>query len=296
MAGDRNYIEITNKDRCDNLEELMGIKGISGRLMRRLLKSKQLLVNDNPANRNQKLCYGDIVKIMIEDEDYDVEPQFMDIEILYEDRDVLVLNKPPFLVVHPTKNIADMTLSNGVAYYFKSIGLRRKIRLISRLDRDTSGVIAFAKNSYGHQYMARQMENGVLKKNYVAVVEGSISNNSGMIDLPIGVSEDGIRQEVRGDGLPSITSFEVLERLDGASLVKLELLTGRTHQIRVHLASIGNPIIGDPLYGSVSNKIHRQALHATSIEFESSETGERVQVDAPLPTDIIGLLYQFKSN
>lgn len=296
MVGDQNYIAITNKDGCVSLEELMGIKGISGRLMRRLLKSKQLLVNDSPANRNQKLNDGDIVKILIEDEDYDVEPQPMDIEILYEDRDVLVLNKPPNLVVHPTKNIKSTTLSNGVAHYFKSIGLRRKIRLISRLDRDTSGVIAFAKNSYGHQYLARQMEYGILNKYYIAVVEGVIFNNTGMIDLPIGASEDGIRQEVRNDGLPSTTSFEVLGRLNGATLVKLKLLTGRTHQIRVHLANIGNPIIGDSLYGSVSNRIHRQALHAISIEFESSETGDKIKVDAPLPTDIVELLYQFKPN
>lgn len=296
MAQDQNYITITNKCGCNNLEELMEIKGISGRLMRRLIKSRQLLINDSPAEKKQKLYHGDMIKILIEDEDYDVEPQPLEIEILYEDRDILVLNKPPFTVVHPTKNINSMTLSNGVAQYFKSIGLRRKIRLVSRLDRDTSGVIAFAKNSYGHQHLAKQMENGMLIKKYITVVEGVITIDTDIIDLPIGLSEDGIRQEVRNDGLPSATSFEVVERFEGASLVKLKLLTGRTHQIRVHLSAIGNPIIGDSLYGSESDSINRQALHAASIEFESPETGECIQVEAPLPLDMVKLLYQFKSN
>ncbi len=295
MPGEKNYILITNNDGCDSLEQLMELKGISGRLMRRLIKSKQLLVNDDPVEKKLKLQDGDKIKILIEDEDYDVEPQPMEIDILYEDRDVLVINKQPFTIVHPTKNISSMTLSNGVAYYFKSVGLKRKIRLVSRLDRDTSGVIAFAKNSYGHQHLARQMENGMLIKNYIAVVEGIIQSNNGKIDLSIGPSDDGIRQEVRKDGLPSLTIFEVLDRLEGASLLKLKLMTGRTHQIRVHLAAIGYPIIGDSLYGTESNRINRQALHASSIEFESSETGERVQVNAPLPSDMTDLLYQFKS-
>ena len=295
MDEEQKFISIVNTIGSKSIEELLEATGISGRLTRKLIKSGNILVEGKPVEKKHRLRSGEKITIVLEDEEYDVEPQPIEIEILYEDRDVIVLNKPAYIVVHPTKNIKDGTLANGVAYYFKTKNLKRKIRLVSRLDRDTSGAIIFAKNAYGHQHLAKQMEECKLKKSYIAIVECIVADEKGYIDLPIGLSEDGIRQEVREDGLNSFTSYEVIERQRGTTLVKLLLVTGRTHQLRVHLAAIGNPIVGDSLYGTGSNIINRQALHAAILEFESPETGEWIKIESILPYDIQVALQQFKS-
>lgn len=290
MNSAEKIIEIINTGGYNCLEEFLKENGISGRLMRRLIKGKHLLINGRPADNDSKIGVMDTISIILEDEVCDVEPQNIELEIIYEDRDVLVLNKKPFIVVHPTKNIVEGTLSNGVSAYFQKIGLKRKIRLVNRLDRDTSGVIVYAKNSYAHQYLARQMENGSMKKRYMAVVKGNIKESTGTIDSPIGLSDDGIRQVVRSDGAPSKTVYKLIQVLKNASVLEVELLTGRTHQIRVHLASIGNPIIGDTLYGSSIDLINRQALHAVHLEFLSPETMKIVEVEAPIPDDLTRLI------
>lgn len=296
MFEKENKINIPNDGKSNSLNELLSVSGISGRLARRLFKNSLLLVNGRPAVKGVQFKADDIVSLVIQDEKCDVEPESMKLQIVFEDRDILVINKPPFIVVHPTTNILHATLSNGVSAYFKEKGLKRKVRLVNRLDRDTSGLVIYAKNSYAHQYLAAQMENGEMKKKYIAVVKGHPVDSEGIIELPIGISCDRIRNEIRHDGLASITKYRMIEDYGRDSLLELELLTGRTHQVRVHLSSIGNPILGDTLYGCETDSINRQALHAISLEFRSSVTGCLVKITAPIPEDIMGLINAVKEH
>jgi 23S rRNA pseudouridine1911/1915/1917 synthase len=296
MFEKENIINIPNDGKSNSLNELLSASGISGRLARRLFKNNLLLVNGRPAVKGIQFKADDLVSLIIQDEKCEVEPEKMELQIVFEDRDVLVINKPPFIIVHPTANILYGTLSNGVSAYFIGKGLKRKVRLVNRLDRDTSGLVIYAKNSYSHQYLARQMEKGEMKKKYIAVVKGHPVDSEGIIELPIGISNDGIRNEIRHDGMASITKYRMIEEYGRYSLLELELLTGRTHQLRVHLSSIGNPILGDTLYGRETDLIARQALHAISLEFRSSETGCLVEITAPIPVDIIELINAVKDH
>lgn len=282
-----NYIELTNISANLNLGEFLETQDISARMFKKLLKSGNIKINGKLAkNRKSELNFGDIVRLTMPDEKIDIKAQDMGIEILYEDDDILALNKNPFMVVHPTTNVKDGTLSNGVAFYFQKNNINSKVRIINRLDRDTSGVILFAKNSFGHQQIARQLENKTAIKKYYALVEGILIVKEDLINKEIGKCEDGIRQCIRADGLKSITKYKVIEEYKNSSLLELEILTGRTHQIRVHLKYIGHPIIGDTLYNKECKEINRQALHASSISFKKTRSDEIMKIDAPLPDDI----------
>lgn len=282
-----NYIELTNISANLNLGEFLETQDISARMFKKLLKSGNIKINGKLAkNRKSELNFGDIVRLTMPDEKIDIKAQDMGIEILYEDDDILALNKNPFMVVHPTTNVKDGTLSNGVAFYFQKNNINSKVRIINRLDRDTSGVILFAKNSFGHQQIARQLENKTVIKKYYALVEGILIVKEDLINKEIGKCEDGIRQCIRADGLKSITKYKVIEEYKNSSLLELEILTGRTHQIRVHLKYIGHPIIGDTLYNKECKEINRQALHASSISFKKTRSDEIMKINAPLPDDI----------
>ena len=286
-----NYIELNNKVENINLEDFLDSKDISGRMFRKLLKAKNIRINGLVAkNRKALLKVGDIIKLSIPDEELDIEPEELNIEILYENKDIIAINKEPFMVVHPTSNITNKTLSNGLAYYFLKTNIKSKVRLINRLDRDTSGVILFAKNSFGHQQVAKQLENKTAIKKYYALVEGTPNNKEGIINKPIGKCEEGMGQCIRKDGLESITKYKVIEEYKNASLLELEIVTGRTHQIRVHLKDLGHPIIGDTLYNNQCKSIGRQALHASSITIKNTRTDEILTVVAPLPSDMVELM------
>lgn len=292
-----NFIELTSLLDGLDLEEFLNTQDISGRMFRKLLKSGNIKINGKATkNKNKYLKPGDIVILTLLDENIDIEPQDISINILYEDEDILAINKEPFIVVHPTSNIIDNTLSNAVAYYFKENHINNKVRIINRLDRDTSGVILFAKNSFGHQQIARQLEDNTAIKKYYAVVEGAFNIKEDLIDKAIGKCEDGIGQCIRADGLESITKYKVIEEYKNSSLLELEILTGRTHQIRVHLNDLGHPIIGDTLYNQESKHIKRQALHAHSISIKKTRENETLQITAPLAEDILQLIKILKSE
>ena len=271
--------------------------GLSTRLIRSASIDKRIFVDDIPVKMNRVLNNGETIKIdLAKDESQDITPEKMDIEIIYEDEDILVVNKKPFMVVHPTKSYQSGTLANGVINYFQESGQNCIVRLVSRLDMNTSGLIIIAKNQFSHGMLSKEMSENKVTKKYLAVVHGILEEKEGTIDLPIYRPEGtdfGIMRVVDERGQRSITHYKVVEEYENATLVECTLETGRTHQIRVHLSSIGHPIYGDSLYGHGDEEldlINRQALHAYSLDFKSPRTEEILLLKSELPQDIKELI------
>ena len=243
---------------------------LSSRLFYKLIHNKRVFLNLMPIDTRQIAKIGDIITI---DLDYDennsnIVPLKMELNIIYEDDALLILNKPAGIAVHPSILHYDNSLANGVRYYFDSINLKKKIRPVNRLDFDTSGLIIFAKNEYVQENLIRQMQNNTFHKEYLCLAEGIFENSKGTINAPIDREPNSIIERcVNPDGKTAVTHYEVLKSFDNYSLVKCILETGRTHQIRVHLAYIGHPLLGDSLYGHPSDIINRQALHSYKISF-----------------------------
>lgn len=261
---------------------------ISSRLFSKLIRNQGLYLNGVKAHRKDRVKTGDIITIFLEDEeDETIKQSEIPLEIIYEDLDLILINKQPDMVVHPTKNHPYGTISNALSYYFQQNNINKKARFANRLDRDTSGILVIAKNSFAHQQMSKQFIEDTVEKGYIALVDGLVEKEEDTIDLPIEREEEGsIKRIVRPDGKQSITKYKVLERYKNTSLLKIKLETGRTHQIRVHLKHIGHPIIGDSLYNSKSNFIERQALHSHRLKFETLRTKEIRDIEAKLPQDI----------
>ncbi|MHB0739587.1 RluA family pseudouridine synthase [Peptostreptococcus stomatis] len=264
----------------------------SVRSISKMKRDKNIYKNGQPAKPTSMAKPGDIIEIEINEEKAGFEGQDLGIAIVYEDQDLIVADKPPFMVVHPTKSHFDGTLANAITYHIGRIGEDCRIRFVNRLDMNTSGLVVIAKNSYAHHKLSLDMGQDRVHKEYLAIVEGIISQDSGTIDFPIyRETEDSISRVVDPRGQRSITHYRVLQRLEGGSLVSLRLETGRTHQIRVHLSHIGHPIMGDDLYGRPdSSLIDRQALHAYKLIFDQPRLGDRIELKSSLPKDMVGLL------
>ena len=270
---------------------------ISARLGLKLKKNKKILLNGNPTYVDKEIVLGDEVKILLDfnEDNSNIPSKKMDLNILYEDDYLLIINKPAGIPVHPSILHYEDSLSSGVKYYFDTINLHKKIRPVNRLDNNTSGIVIFAKNEYIHDLLSRQMQNKEFKKEYVAVCEGHLENNSGTIDAPISRKENSIIERcVKSDGDTAITHYKVLNEFVKNDVKISELLidleTGRTHQIRVHLSYIGHPIVGDSLYGKESSLISRQALHAYKVYFKHPITNKNMEITAEIPKDILALI------
>jgi 23S rRNA pseudouridine1911/1915/1917 synthase len=271
----------------------------SSRLMTKLKVNNLVQLNGSLIKMYEKGNPGDRITVSLPNEKSDFEPENIPISVVYEDDDLLIINKQPGYVVHPTKGHPCHTIANGVMNYMLENQKHFKIRFINRLDMDTSGLLAIAKNSHCQDDMSKQMgENGVTKK-YAAVVKGIIAEEEGTVDLPIDKEqEDHVKRAVIKDGYPSVTHYKVLERFEkGYTLVELVLETGRTHQIRVHMSHIGHPIVGDVLYGEASVwLIERQALHARYLSFRHPVTNQFMEMEATLPDDMLTLLEKIKKS
>ena len=275
--------------------------GLSTRLIRSASIDKRIFVNDEVVKMNRILNAGEIIKIdLAKDESQDIAPEKMDIDIIYEDEDILVVNKKPFMVVHPTKSYQSGTLANGVINYFAESNQNCIVRLVSRLDMNTSGLIIIAKNQFSHGMLSKEMTENKVEKRYLAIVHGIMKEKQGTIDLPIYKPEDvenGTKRIIDERGQRSITHYKVVEEFKDSSLVECKLETGRTHQIRVHLNHLGHPIYGDTLYGYGEEEeelIKRQALHAYGLNFKSPRTGEELTLRAELPNDMKELINKLK--
>lgn len=264
----------------------------SVRSISKMKRANNIYINGRPAKPTSMVKQDDIIEIQINEEKAGFIGQDLGVAIVYEDQDLIVADKPPYMVVHPTKSHFDGTLANAISYHIDRRGEGPRIRFVNRLDMNTSGLVVVAKNSYAHHKLSLEMGQDNVYKEYLAIVEGIISEDSGVLDFPIyRETEDSISRVVDPRGQRSITHFRTLQRLDGASLLSLRLETGRTHQIRVHLSHIGHPIIGDDLYGKPDSPlIRRQALHAYRIGFDQPRLGDRIELTADLPQDMVELL------
>ncbi|GGE09622.1 pseudouridine synthase [Marinithermofilum abyssi] len=267
----------------------------SRRMFRRLKQQRAVEVNGGTVFLTSRVKAGDVIRVrMPEEEKESVSPEPVPIQVVYEDEDVILLDKPPGLVVHPTKGVYSGTLANGLVHYWKERGEDRAVRPVTRLDKDTSGLILFAKHPYAHAFLAEQMERKRYRRDYLALVHGRMKGEGGIIDAPIGRDEQHpTRREVRSDGAHAVTHYRVLQRWQNATLLRLSLETGRTHQIRVHLAYLGYPIIGDALYGGERSDfpIERQALHAAYLKLFHPRERREVEWSSPLPADMERVLH-----
>lgn len=279
----------------ENLDDFLFSKDISGRLFRKLNKKGHIYINGEKAKRKSKLKEGDIVSIFMEREENNFKLEKMDLNIIYEDYDLLIINKPPFVVVHPTKSHDSGTLSNGIAYYFEEKGIKRKIRFVNRLDMNTSGILIVAKNPFAHQQLSLQFQNNTVEKRYKAVVDGILEKNCGYIDAGIIKNDGDIKQSVE-KSKDALTKYRVLDRYKDASLLDIRIFSGKTHQIRVHMDYIGHPIIGDTLYNTESKYIKRQALQSYYLNIRTPRTGESLELSIDMPQDFTTLIKHLKKG
>ncbi|MEN6317343.1 MAG: RluA family pseudouridine synthase [Syntrophaceae bacterium] len=268
---------------------------VSHALLARLKVQEKIRVNGQLAHTNYRLQPGDRITVDLNlDEASHILPQDIPIDIIYQDDDIMVINKPAGMAVHPIKEKMTDTLANAVTYYWSQRGESRLFRPINRLDKGTSGLVLVGKSQYAHQALFKQQKQGQVQRRYLAVVEGLVQEDKGCIDLPIGFAEPGnpVFRKVDVNGKAAITHFSVIKRYTDATLLSLRLETGRTHQIRIHMSHLGHPIYGDAIYGQPSSRIARQALHAGWTSFLQPRTLNRLQFEVPLPTDMQDLLAQ----
>ena len=259
--------------------------------VQRLIEENKITVNGKKEKASYKVQNGD--KIEIEEEpakEIELKAQDIPVEILYEDDDIIVVNKPKGMVVHPANGNPDGTLVNAVMAICKDSlsGIGGEIRpgIVHRLDKNTSGAIIIAKNDKAHINLSEQLKNHEIKKTYIALVRGVVKENNATINMPIGRSKKYRKKmDVDKNGKEAITHFKVLKRYKDCTLLEINIETGRTHQIRVHLSHIGYPIIGDEVYSNGKNKwnIKGQCLHAKSLDFKHPITGKNMHIEAPIP-------------
>ena len=268
------------------------VEGISRSSAQKLLEEGCVLLNGKPGKKNDKLFDGDVVEVTIpEPKVVDIAPKEMPLDIIYEDDDVLVLNKPKGLVVHPAAGHQDDTLVNGLLYALGDSlsGINGELRpgIVHRIDKDTSGLLAVAKNDLAHGVLASQLKDHTMARTYEAIVCGSFREDSGTVDAPIGRHPSDRKKMcvTQRNSKNAVTHWEVVCRYRGYTHVRCKLETGRTHQIRVHMAYIGHPILGDTVYGHKKPELGQdsQCLHAGMLCFRHPRDGRPVIVQAPLP-------------
>ena len=279
--------------------------GLSRSQAQKIIEEGRVKKNGDPARKNDKLSIGDQITVDLpeEEEDEEIHPVQMPLDIVYEDEDMLVINKPKGLVVHPAAGHQDDTLVSGLLYAYGEQGLSRvngplRPGIVHRIDKDTSGLLAVAKNDYAHVMLASQLQDHSMARTYEAIVCGSFREDSGTVDAPIGRHPSDRKKMCVTDrnSKPAVTHWEVVERFRGYTHIRCHLETGRTHQIRVHMAHIGHPILGDVVYGHKKPELGQssQVLHAGALCFRHPRDLRPVMVFAPMPEYFTALLEKLR--
>ena len=278
---------------------------ISRSYFQKLLKEEHVLVGGKTVKSNYKVSEGDRIELFIPDAvEPEIEPEDMDLDILYEDKDIILINKPKGMVVHPAAGHYSGTLVNALMAHCKNdlSGINGVMRpgIVHRIDMDTTGVLIVCKNDISHNSIAQQLKDHSITRKYYAIVHGNIKEEDGTINKPIGRHPvDRKKMSVNEkNGKEAITHFHVIERLKQFTYVECQLETGRTHQIRVHMASIGHPLLGDAVYGPLKNPYHLtgQTLHAGVLGIIHPATGEYMEFEAPLPDYFENLLRKLRTT
>lgn len=287
---------VTNSSKYKTLKEVLKAEfNMSDRLLLKLKKLQKIYLNGEFTYITHSIKPNDIIECYLDDEEdnSNIVANQMHLNIIYEDEAFLIINKPAGIPVHPSMEHYTDSLSNGVKFYFNKINLKKKIRPVNRIDKDTSGIVIFAKNEYIQECLVKQMKSNNFVKKYIAVVEGHLDKKSGVINAPISRKQSSIiERQISENGDTAITHYTVLNSSSTFDVVECILETGRTHQIRVHFSHICHPLLGDTLYGNFSPFINRQALHAYKVEFIHPISKEKLEFTASIPNDIEKLLYK----
>lgn len=286
---------ITEQEACQTIEQFLRGKGYSSQCIKELKKQwGNILINDEPQYMKVALQEGSTLTVQIQEEcsSEKIPPVELPLDIIYEDEDLLVINKPADMPIHPSLNNYENSLANALAWYFEKQNKPFVFRCINRLDRDTSGLTIVAKHMLSGGILSSMVAERAIHREYLAIVRGHISPESGTIDAPIGRKGDSIieRQIDYTHGERAVTHYSLKEYKNGHSLLSIHLETGRTHQIRVHMKHIGFPLIGDYLYNPDMEYMTRQALHSHRLQFTHPITGEAMDFTAPLPEDMLKVL------
>lgn len=263
---------------------------LSRSLVKNLIDDNKVEVDGQFRKASYRLKVGEEVKVIIpKPREFKIEPQNIPLNIIYEDEDIVIVDKPKDMVVHPAPGNTENTLVNALLYHVKELSdINGEVRpgIVHRLDKDTSGIMVVAKNNIVHENLALQIKYHSINREYMALVHGVIKENLGTIDAPIGRSKvDRKKMAVVAEGRHAVSDYQVVERFNNYTLVKVKLITGRTHQIRVHFSYINHSVVGDPLYGSGKKhfNLDSQALHAHLLGFVHPRTGEYMEFQSPLP-------------
>jgi len=286
---------ITEQEACQTIEQLLRAKGYSTQCIKELKKQwGSILIDDEPQYMKVALQAGETLTVQIKEEisSEKIPPVELPLDIIYEDEDLLVINKLADMPIHPSLNNYENSLANALAWYFEKQNNPFVFRCINRLDRDTSGLTIVAKHMLSGGILSSMVAKRAIHREYLAIIRGHISPESGTIDAPIGRKGDSIieRQIDYVGGERAVTHYALKEYKNGHSLLSIHLETGRTHQIRVHMKHIGFPLIGDYLYNPDMEYMTRQALHSHRLQFTHPITGEAMDFTAPLPEDMLKVL------
>lgn len=283
-----------NSSKYSNVKEVLKAEfSMSDRLLLKLKNLNKIYLNGDITSVNHPVLENDLIECYLdyEEDNSNIVPTEMPLNIIYEDEAYIVVSKPAGIPVHPSMDHYTDSLSNGIAFYFNQIDLKKKIRPVNRLDKDTSGIVIFAKNEYIQECLVRQMKSKEFIKRYIAVVNGNLDNLKGTINASIARKEGSIIERcVSETGDIAITHYKVLKRKTDFDIVECILETGRTHQIRVHFAYLGHSLLSDTLYGTSSSLINRQALHAYEVEFTHPLSKKKVKYIATVPEDLNKLM------
>ncbi|MCI8400409.1 MAG: RluA family pseudouridine synthase [Oscillibacter sp.] len=271
------------------------IEAVTRSTLARLIEEGRVTCQGKPASKKMKLTGGEEIAVELPDpEPIKAVPQNIPLDVVYEDADVIVINKPKGLVVHPAPGHPDGTLVNALLYHCKGslsgVGGALRPGIVHRIDRDTSGLIIAAKNDQAHQGLSAQLQDHTLARTYECIVTGHMKESSGTVNAPIGRSQqDRKKMAVVTGGRPAVTHWEVLQALKGCTHLRCKLETGRTHQIRVHMAYIGHPVLGDTVYGAKKPVLglQGQCLHAVALRFIHPRTGALVELHCDLPAEFL---------
>lgn len=295
------YEFLTTEDDETRIDKYLALalEGVTRSYIQKLIKENQVLVNGCIVKANYKITAKDIVTVCLPElKKLDIEPENIDLDILYEDEDLLIVNKPKGMVVHPSAGHSSGTLVNALLYHCRGnlSGINGIMRpgIVHRIDKDTTGSLLVCKNDMAHQDIAQQLKEHTIVRKYHGIVHGVIKKDSGIIDAPIGRHPNDRKKMAinHKNGKSAITHFTVLKRFEKYTYIECQLETGRTHQIRVHMASLHHPLLGDSVYSSLKApyKLEGQTLHAKLLGFVHPRTKAYIEIDAPLPDYFIKLI------